>query len=175
VVGRGVDIDVVDADARAADDDQVGRGVEHLVGHLGSRANDESVRVPDGVEELALGQIVGGFDLVTLVAEIGETSVRDWIRDEYLHARRDGWSRNNVCVLRSGGQKSRVLGATDTDSRETGRNHVASGRADTAPASAQICVSRAGTTEQNGSVDCAQRGSYRHAGRDAASSSGVER
>src|SRR3954466_3526889 len=45
--GGGTDIDVVDADAGAADDLQVGGGVEQLPRHLGGGADREPVIWPD--------------------------------------------------------------------------------------------------------------------------------
>ena len=52
--GRGRDVDIVDADAGAADDLQVlGRG-ENLRRHLGGRADGEAVIVADDLEQLVL-------------------------------------------------------------------------------------------------------------------------
>ncbi len=87
VFGGGVDIDVVDADPGAPDDDEVGRGLEDRLTHVGPGANDERVDVRDGVEEGLSLDVVGCFDLVTRLAEGVETGVRDRIRDEYLHVR----------------------------------------------------------------------------------------
>ena len=42
--GGRLDVDVVEADAGPADDDQVGAGGEDLGGDLGGRADDEGVR-----------------------------------------------------------------------------------------------------------------------------------
>ena len=48
----GLDVDVVEADAGAADDEQVGAGGEHLVGDRRRRADDQGVGAGDGLEQL---------------------------------------------------------------------------------------------------------------------------
>ena len=52
--GRGRDVDIVDADAGAADHLEVGRGVEQLGGDLGRRADGEAVIVADDRLQLVL-------------------------------------------------------------------------------------------------------------------------
>lgn len=68
VLSRGVDVDVVDADAGASDDDEVGCRLEHLGGHLRSGADDEPVRVGDGFEQRVTFDVVRGLYLVTGLA-----------------------------------------------------------------------------------------------------------
>ena len=52
--GRRRHVDIVDADAGAADDAELRRGGEHLVADLGRRADGEAVIVADDGEELLL-------------------------------------------------------------------------------------------------------------------------
>ena len=49
---RRLDVDVVEADAGAADDDEVGAGLEHLRGHLGRGTDHERMRAGDDLEQL---------------------------------------------------------------------------------------------------------------------------
>jgi hypothetical protein len=50
----GRNVDIVDADAGAADDLQVGRGGDQLFGHLGGRADGEAVILADHRGSLSL-------------------------------------------------------------------------------------------------------------------------
>ena len=54
--GGGRDVDIVDADAGAADHLEVGGGLEHVRGDLGRRADGEAVIVADDRLQLVLGQ-----------------------------------------------------------------------------------------------------------------------
>ena len=65
----GGNIDIVDADAGAADDFQVRRGVEHLLGHLGRAADGEAIIIADAGD-----QLFGGFagDDINLAAALLE-------------------------------------------------------------------------------------------------------
>ena len=49
---RRLDVDVVEADAGAADHDEVGAGLEHLRGHLGRGTDHQRMRAGDDVEQL---------------------------------------------------------------------------------------------------------------------------
>ena len=53
--GGGFEVDVVDADARPADDLEVRPGFEDVSGDLGVAADDEGFAVGDAVEELSRG------------------------------------------------------------------------------------------------------------------------
>ena len=52
--GGGRDVDIVDADAGAADDLELGRGGDQLFGDLGGRADGEAVILADDFEQLVL-------------------------------------------------------------------------------------------------------------------------
>ena len=54
-VGGGLDVDVVEADAGPADDDEVGAGGEHLGGDVGGGADDQGVGALDRLEQLRRG------------------------------------------------------------------------------------------------------------------------
>jgi len=64
VVGGGVDVDVVDADAGPADDDEVRRRGQHLLGDFGARTDDQRVGVGDGVKQCLPFHVVGSLDVV---------------------------------------------------------------------------------------------------------------
>jgi len=87
VVGRGVDVDVVHADAGAADDDEFRGGLEQVAVHLGPGADDQRVRIRDGLKEDVALHVVRGHHVVAGLAEPFQAGVRDGIRDEYLHGR----------------------------------------------------------------------------------------
>ena len=53
--GGGFEIDVVDADAGAADNLEVGGGVEEFLGYLGVGADGEAVVLADDLAELGRG------------------------------------------------------------------------------------------------------------------------
>ena len=60
-LGRGIgDVDIVDADAGATDDLQVGGGVEDRLGHLGRGADGEAVIVADDGDQF-FGGLAGDF------------------------------------------------------------------------------------------------------------------
>jgi hypothetical protein len=67
--GGGGNIDIVDTDAGAADDLEVGRGSEHLLGNLGRGADGEAVIVADDGDQLILGLAGNLVDLDSAVAE----------------------------------------------------------------------------------------------------------
>ena len=62
----GVEVDLVGADAEAADRDQFLRAVEDLFGQLGAGANADEVRIGDGPAQFVLGQRLGVGDDVAV-------------------------------------------------------------------------------------------------------------
>ena len=80
--GGGGDVDVVEPDAGAADDDQLGAGVEHVGRDLGGRADDQGVRRGHDSEQL-LGREVGAdVDGVPRLTEPIEPTVGDLFGDQ---------------------------------------------------------------------------------------------
>jgi hypothetical protein len=79
---RRLDVDVVEADARAADDDQLVGGSEHLGRHLGGRPDDECAGARDRGEQLVRGQADPNVDVVAGGPEAVETTVGDCFGDE---------------------------------------------------------------------------------------------
>ena len=77
-----VDVDVVEADAGAADHHQVGSGGQHLVGHVGRRADDQRVGARDHLEQFVGGQVEAGVDVVAGGTEAVEASVGDFFGDQ---------------------------------------------------------------------------------------------
>ena len=69
--GRGFDVDVVDADARAPDDAQLASCVENSAGHLGTRPYDHAVVVADTVDKAQLVKVKLDRDRNTPVLEHG--------------------------------------------------------------------------------------------------------
>jgi len=98
-VRRGVDVDVVDADAGSADDREFVGGCEDFLGDLGARADDQSVRVRNRLEEVVALEFVARFDVVAGVSEYVQTRVCDRIRDENLHARDNRVENVNPSVV----------------------------------------------------------------------------
>ena len=84
--GRGIDVDVVDADARAPDDHQLGCRPEERGRDVGPRADDQSVGVGDGRVQLLARRLVGHGNVVAPLAEPIEPRLVDGIGDEYLHS-----------------------------------------------------------------------------------------
>jgi hypothetical protein len=81
--GRGgVDVDVVEPDPGAADDDQVGSGGEHIGRHLCRRSDDQGVRPHDRLEHLFGRQIGLDVDGVAGRPEPVETALGDRFGDE---------------------------------------------------------------------------------------------
>jgi len=103
-VRGGVDVDVVDTDARSTDDNQFLGGREDLVGDFGPGANDEPVGVRDCLEEVVSLEFVARFDLVAGVSEYVQTRIRDRIRDENLHVRANRAEHVNPSVVAPGGK-----------------------------------------------------------------------
>jgi len=105
-VRRGVDVDVVDADAGSADDREFVGGCEDFLGDLGARADDQSVRVRNRLEEVVALEFVARFDVVAGVSEYVQTRVCDRIRDENLHARDNRVENVNPSVVARGGKNT---------------------------------------------------------------------
>jgi len=99
VVGCRVDVDVVDADAGASDDDHVLGRVEHSLVHVGAGADDQRVGVRHGLEECVALHVVGRLHLVARLAERLDTLVRDRVGDEYLHTPGKPWGAVNGCYV----------------------------------------------------------------------------
>jgi hypothetical protein len=85
VVGGGLDVDVVDADARAADDDEIFGGFEDRLVDIGARADDQCVGVGDRIEQFVAFCFVVRLDLVACFTQPIEPRIVDRVRDEYLH------------------------------------------------------------------------------------------
>ena len=60
----GCDVDVVDTDARSADDDQILGRVQHRLGDLRRRADDQRLGTPNGVQQLIWRQSQPDVDLI---------------------------------------------------------------------------------------------------------------
>ena len=81
----GIHVDVVDADAGAADADQTGGGGEDFTGDLGLGADQDGVHVGDEGEDLLRGRAIGFDDLVTRLGfEEGDPGGGNFVGDEYL-------------------------------------------------------------------------------------------
>src|SRR3954447_6513252 len=96
VAGRGIDdddartrgcieIDVVDTDARAADDDEVLAGADQVGVDLDLAPDEEGLVVGQDLAELRAREARSLVDLVVLV-ERRETFGGDWFRDQDFHA-----------------------------------------------------------------------------------------
>ena len=82
--GGGRNIDIVDADAGAADDLQVLRGLDDIGGDLGRRADGDAVILIDDLEQFFLAQsgLHVGFDAALL--EDGDGGGRQFVGDQNL-------------------------------------------------------------------------------------------
>ena len=80
--GRGVDVDVVDAHARAADHLQARPVGDHVRRHLGRGPDDQRVVVAEDLVERRVGVDVD----VELRAQELHPGIRDRLADQYLHA-----------------------------------------------------------------------------------------
>ncbi len=98
VVGGGVDVDVVDADAGPADDDEVESGPEQRLVDARARPDDQAVDVGDGVVERLALQFVAGLDGVSRLAESLQPGLRDRVGDEHSHIRRIAGLRLTLSV-----------------------------------------------------------------------------
>ncbi len=89
-VGGGIDVDVVDSDARTTNDAQLRRGGQQLGVDLHGGADDERVGIGEfgfksaGTE---LGDLVGGDDIpIRLLLEDGEGCGRNFFSEHDLHS-----------------------------------------------------------------------------------------
>ena len=81
-----LDVDVVEADAGPADDDQLVGGFEHLGGDLGRAADHQRRRAPDRVEELLGSESEAHVDLEPGAAHGLEPAVGELFGDQHaLH------------------------------------------------------------------------------------------
>ena len=94
--GGRVDVDVVEADAGPADDEQVGAGGEHLGGDRGGGADDQGVGADDGVEQLVGRQAGPHVDLVAGRPQAVEPAVGDLFGDEDAGHGRHAYRRRSV-------------------------------------------------------------------------------
>ena len=96
---RRLDIDVVEADAGSADDEQLIGVLEHLGGDLCGRADDESLRATDVVQQRV--EIELHIDLVAGRAEAVEATFGDFFGDKdpghpHHRYRREPWIRKEL-------------------------------------------------------------------------------
>ena len=82
--GRLVDVDVVEPDAGARDDLEVGRGGQHVGGHLGGAADDQRVVGRDLGGEVARGEFGSDVDLEVLRQQL-EALLGQGLGDEHPH------------------------------------------------------------------------------------------
>jgi len=82
LLGRGGDVDVVDADAGAADDAKPARTAEDLGRHLGRRAHREAVIISDRLGEIGLGETDPLVDLDAAGAEDFGRARAQGVRDQ---------------------------------------------------------------------------------------------
>ena len=88
--GRGRNVDVVDADAGAADDLQLRRPLEQLRGDLGRRADRKAVIVADDPGELVLVEPGLDVDLDAALLEDGDGGGRKLVGNENARSHGDG-------------------------------------------------------------------------------------
>ena len=86
--GGGGNVDIVDADAGAADHLQFGRAFEQFGGDLGGRADRQAVVVADDLGQLVLVEAGLDVDLDAALLEDGDGGGRELVGDE--NARRHG-------------------------------------------------------------------------------------
>ena len=82
-----LDIDVVHAHAGAADDFELTRGLEHLLGDLGFRAHHDGIDLGDDGQQVGLGEAFfqhGDLKFRALPEQFNAAG-RDGIADQYLH------------------------------------------------------------------------------------------
>ena len=82
-LGGGLDVDVVDADAGAADHPQVVGAADQLGGQLRRRADQDRVVVADALGELLVGPVDAEVDVEALAQEV-DAGVGDLLLDEDL-------------------------------------------------------------------------------------------
>jgi hypothetical protein len=95
-LGGGLHVDVVDADAGAADGLQLRGALEDVGGELGRGADEDAVVLADAVEVVAL------LDVEVLLEE-GDAGRADLLGDEHLHSRSTTQSMHAVSAWTSSG------------------------------------------------------------------------
>ena len=105
--GGGIDIDIIDSDACASDDFEMGSGVNDLGGGFGFAADDEAVKFADDGEEFIgfEAEIDGDIEKFT-VAKLINTALGDGIGDKDFRF----WhkiSKNEVAVSAVGRKEQR--------------------------------------------------------------------
>ena len=86
-LGRRLDVDVVDAHARAADRPQARRALDQLGGHLRRRADQDAVVVADALCQLLVAPVEPQVDVEVLAQQL-DARVADLLLDEHLRTRR---------------------------------------------------------------------------------------
>src|SRR6201999_798558 len=81
--GGGRDVDVVNADAGAADHLQALGGGDHVLVRLGGRADGQAVVLVDDLDQLILGQAGLHVDLDAALLEDGDGGGGKFVSDEY--------------------------------------------------------------------------------------------
>jgi hypothetical protein len=81
-LGGGGDVDVVEADAGAAHDDEIGRGRQHLAGDVGGRADDHRVLVGDGGDQRGRVEAEADVDVVAQLGERGDAGRGQLLGDQ---------------------------------------------------------------------------------------------
>ena len=104
--GGGVDVDVVQADAGAGDDLELGRGGQHLGVHGGRRAHQQRVGLGHGGQQLFSIRAVDPADLY-LVAEGGDGGLGEFVGDQY-HGKTHADQRNGLESWGGGREKVSV-------------------------------------------------------------------
>ena len=80
--GGGIDIDIIDADAGATDDFEMGRGIDDLGGGFGFATDDEAVKfADDGEEFIGFEAEIDGDIEEFVVAKFINTALGDGIGD----------------------------------------------------------------------------------------------
>ncbi len=81
-LGSGIDVDVVEADARAPDHHEIGTGSEHSIGHLGGRPDDQCVCPRNHRQQFVGGQAELHVDVVAEGTEPVEAPFGDLFGDQ---------------------------------------------------------------------------------------------
>ena len=81
-LGRRGQVDVVDAGAGPAHDDEVVARLEDGLGHLGRGPDDEGVGALDGLDQLVGGQAESFIDVVPRFPHRGEASLGQLLGDQ---------------------------------------------------------------------------------------------
>ena len=85
----GTHIDIVQANARTANNDEVFCGLEHLFGDLGRRPNHQCVCTNNGFEKLLRGQPRTGINIKSGSPQGGDSALGEWFSNQDTHLRND--------------------------------------------------------------------------------------